>query len=242
MNNHNDIRSLAQYNIDVHDIHKAEGLNIWRKLYLSFLNKIDYQSIVEIGAGTPYFLRALQEKERFAIDGGIRWKEDFNKLGVKFFHLDLDYDAFPSELKVDVAVCSDVFEHLIFPEKTLQNINNILVPNGLLFSHVPNEFTFKKMINIMFKNDTSVVFHKQCLEHNDPHFRRFTKTGFEYFLNICFKYNLFISDLNFNKRATWFNKLGLKVPFTFQSGPTFVSTNNKQRYEELVSVKNKLSI
>jgi hypothetical protein len=229
--------TLADYNIN---IHHSKGIGSWRMLYKSFLDQLSFNSIVEIGAGPPLFLSEIKCPRRIAIDGGDRWKKEYDELGIEFVRINLDKDNLPDVGKIDVAVCSDVFEHLIYPDRTLAYIHKMIQDDGILFSHVPNEFSFRKTLSIMMGRSESLYFHKFCNEYNDPHLHRFTKVGFKKFLEKEFKYNLFISDLRYNLKAKILKYLHLKAPYMIEGGPTFISTNNLNKFNLAKKIKNKI--
>jgi hypothetical protein len=139
--------SLAKYNID---IHVPEGLVGWRLLYLRILEQIGPASVIEVGSGSPEFLQALKGCEkRAAIDGGERWQQQFEESGIDFYQLDLDHDPLPALTPYQVSVCSDVFEHLLYPQRTLEFLRRITASEGFLMSHVPNEFRLAKTVKVM---------------------------------------------------------------------------------------------
>ncbi|MDY0194461.1 MAG: methyltransferase domain-containing protein [Sulfurovaceae bacterium] len=231
--------SLAKYNIE---IHKDKGVGYWRNLYLEFIELMDFDSIIEFGSGSPSFLNKIEAKRKVALDSGDKYIKSFNESGIEFHELDFDKDIMPDLGTFDIAICSDVFEHLLYPDKTLYNIKTSLTKKGILFSHVPNEFTFKKTIQVMLGISESLYFHKNCEEYSDPHLHRFTKTGYEKFLKLHFKYNLFISDLKYNSKLKLLNFLKIPIPYTFQNGPTFISTNDLNSYNHMIDLKRKLSL
>jgi SAM-dependent methyltransferase len=217
-------RSLADMNMDVH---RPKRLGGWRQLYLQLLHKIEYHSIAEIGAGSPDFLKAINGNvRRIAIDGGSRYQDEFITAGVEFHVADLDRDPFPDIGPVDVAVCSDVFEHLIWPERTLGAISNILGEHGILISHVPNEFVFWKTIKIMLGCDEAMYSHPHCEEWFNPHLRRFTNKGYLKFLKLHFQHNVYISHLRKSRLIALLDPAGTKLPYAFQFGPAYISTND----------------
>ena len=108
-------------------------------LYLKILNNIKLDKVLEIGSGSPEFLIKVKANSKFAFDGGIKFKEEFIKNNINFTKIDLDHDEFPKIKNLDLIVSSDVFEHLIYPEK-LYFTYKALNENGILISHVPNEF------------------------------------------------------------------------------------------------------
>jgi len=236
--NQKEAKSLANYNIEVH---RPKGAGRWRMLYAEFMKRLEINSIVEFGSGSPDFLKTVYASRKVAIDGGDRWKNDFKEAGIEFVKIDMDFEDFPDIGKFEVAVCSDVFEHLLYPDKTLKAIKRCLFDDGILFSHVPNEFTFKKTVQIMLGISNSSYFHKHCQEFNDPHLHRFTKIGYEKFLETEFKYNVFIADMRFNKTAMFLRRIGISVPYAFQGGPTFVSSNNEDVIGNVKDIKRMLS-
>jgi len=231
--------SLAEFNIK---IHQPKGLSSWRKLYLKFVEHIMPESITEVGSGSADFLIALPKKiKKTAIDGGERFKKDFLQAGIKFFCCDLDHDNLPKINKQALIICSDVFEHLLYPERTLKWIHYSLSPNGIFISHVPNEFVLKKTLRVMLGNAESNIYsHAHCSEYNHPHLHRFTDIGFKKFLDYKFKYNIKITELRYGKLPKTIKYIGFKVPYMFEMGPTYISTNNKEQYNKILSIKKKI--
>lgn len=222
-------------NINYHE--PTLGIGTWRSIYLKFLNKLDINSICEIGSGHPEFLDTTKAKKKLAIDYGDDFKELYEDKNIHFQNLDLDNDELNGiEEKFDAVVCSDVFEHLLRPEKTLNFCKEILNKDGLFFSHVPNEFNFRRLLKVMFFNKHSVLFHDQD-EQNNPHLRRFTNIGYKEFLEQEFKFNLYISDINYFGLKKLINSLQIPIPYGFQYGPTYISTNSKLKFLEIKSLK-----
>jgi SAM-dependent methyltransferase len=237
MNNRMESRNQAQYNVE---IHRPKGMGGWRTLYLKFIHQLKPRFIVELGSGAPDFLRAVECERKVAIDAGNTWEAEFRKVGAEFVELDLDHDELPSLGSFDVAVCSDVLEHLLFPDRTLGYLHRLVGESGVLFSHVPNEFSLAKTAKIMLGLSESLYFHRHCEEYNDPHLHRFTRIGFEKFLSRYFKYNLFISDIRFNIAVRLLRFAGVPIPYALQGGPTFISTNNREKFATLRDIKERL--
>ena len=230
-------KSAAQYNVDVY---QTKGMGFWRPLYVSFINELKVESVIEVGSGSADLLESVRAKRRVALDASQDLEIEYKKLGIDYYQLDLDNDEFPDIYSFDVAVCSDVFEHLLYPEKTLRNIYSILKPEGIMLSHVPNEFTFRKTVKVMLGISDSVYFHPHCDEYCDPHLHRFTKIGYKRFLDYYFKYNLLISDMRYNWKAKVLKALRVPVPYAFETGPTYASTNDYDIYVKLKNLKTKL--
>lgn len=222
-------------------VHRWKGVGAWRALYLWFLRRLDPTSIVEFGCGDPAFLQLVgPEWERIAIDGNDRLRSEYEKLGIGFYRMDLDRDGLPAEIRdIGVAVCSDVFEHLIFPTSLLEKIEHCLGRNGVLFSHVPNEFQWRRTLRILLGR-RAAVYHHGAEEWNDPHLRRFTDLGYRRFLAQRFRYNLKINDLRYRGWARVLSGCRLPVPYGLEGGPTYASTNDPEVFRRLASIKENL--
>lgn len=233
------VRSVRRFNSEVH---RPSGIGSWRLLYLSFIVALDVQSVVELGSGDPAFLIALPSSlRRVALDGSDSFQHDFIDHGIEFYPFDFDNESPPVPLKdFDVAICSDVFEHLLYPERSLDLLFAMLARGGLLFSHVPNEFHYKKTIRAMMGWTNSVYFHDHCEDWNNPHLRRFTDLGFRRFLERRFHYNLCLTDLKYSRLARLANRLGFRVPYCLEKGPTYASTNSEETFYKLVGIKGHL--
>lgn len=216
---------------------ERKGIGGWRKLYLAFIEELAPHTIAEFGAGSPDFLSQIEARRRVAVDVGTRFAGEFSRLGIEFVERDLERDTSLDLGLVDVAVCSDVFEHLIHPARALSRIAETLRPAGILFSHVPNEFRLGHQLAVMMGKRESVLFHEGSKEWDDPHFRRFSDTGFRAFLTQRFAHNLVLTDLRYGGAARWLRTFGVRVPYCLQGGPTYASTNDRATYERLRELK-----
>jgi SAM-dependent methyltransferase len=174
-----------------------------------------------------------------AVDVGRRYAEDFASRGIEFACRDLEKDGLDDLGPVDVAICSDVFEHLINPAAALDRIADVLGESGILFSHVPNEYRLGHIVRVMLSRSETVLFHKGKGAHewSDPHFRRFSDTGYRSFLSQRFAHNLKLSDLRYGWPARLVCRLGMAVPYCLQGGPTYASTNDPRIFERLIELK-----
>lgn len=220
---------------------QPKGVGGWRGLYLRFIDLLAPASIVEFGAGAPDFLARIEAERRIAVDIGERFSRQFAEHNIEFFHRDLETDAVSDIGQADVAVCSDVFEHLIIPAVALHKIATALRPSSVLFSHVPNEFRLGHTVKVMIGRKSSLLFHAASSEWDDPHVRRFTDLGYRAFLAREFKFNLRLTDLRYGRSARWMRRLGLNVPYSLQGGPTYASTNQETTYERLIELKKEIA-
>ncbi|MBN1548048.1 MAG: class I SAM-dependent methyltransferase [Syntrophaceae bacterium] len=219
------------------------GLGGWRALYLEFIKHMRPDSLVEIGSGDPAFLIESMKhiKRATGIDANQNLKELYSRANIDLELIDFNQDQIPTlATKYDVAVCSDVFEHLLFPDRVLSFIETHINERGVLFSHVPNEYSLNKTLKVMLGLRQSVYFHKSSSEWDNPHLRRFTEKGYENFLKQAFSYNLKLTDLRYNRMTRMISRLGLSIPYCLQGGPTYASTKDLSVYQSLKAIKEKL--
>lgn len=217
-----------------------KGVGGWRALYLEIIAALKPEAVIELGSGAPDFLLRTGASRAIAVDLGDRYKDVFEAAGVRFLQRDLDRDRLADVGQVDLAICSDVFEHLIHPMFALDSIAEILPPAGVLLSHVPNEYRLGPALGIMLGRRETTQFHTASREWDDPHFRRFSERGYLAFLQHRFRYNLPLADLRYAGVAKWLGRLGVTPPYCLQGGPTFASCNDAATYERLVAIKVRL--
>jgi len=215
---------------------QSKGIGGWRKLYLSFIEELAPRAVIELGAGSPDFLNRLDAERRVAVDVGRAYAEAFRARGIEFACRDLERDGLADLGAMDVAICSDVFEHLINPAMALDSIAGLLGERGVLFSHVPNEYRLDRIVKVMFSRSQTVQFHAST-EWEDPHFRRFSDIGYQRFLARRFRYNLKLSDLRYGRAARLLRRLGVRVPYCLEGGPTYASTNDAEVFARLTELK-----
>ncbi len=80
----------------------------------------------------------------------------------------------------DWAVCSDAFEHLVDPLGLAREIRRVLRPGGRLLCHVPNEFSYKSLLQIVrCRGICNRGFFPGTEEWDYPHLRFFSHRGFK---------------------------------------------------------------
>lgn len=210
---------------------KLNGLGKWRSLYVKMLRDVHIDSLLEIGSGTPEFLNIFKNvRIRMAVDLNTELNFLYEQNNIEIRNLDLE--NFNSNdldhITFDYIICSDVFEHLVNPLQALKTCADLTGKNGCLISHVPNEFQFRHIFNVLFGLKKTVAFF-EANEWESPHVRFFSDTGYKEFLSRQYKYNIPLNTLTYGK----FKKILAKnncLPYTFQSGPTYLSTNCREKY------------
>jgi SAM-dependent methyltransferase len=79
----------------------------------------------------------------------------------------------------DGALCCDTFEHLLEPLALVQEIHRVLRPGARLMAHVPNEFSYKSLRQIVRGGGLcNRSFFPGAEEWEYPHLRFFSHAGF----------------------------------------------------------------
>ena len=103
----------------------------------------DRNTMFDAGCGTGHLLAAMAR--RFS---DIKlYGADFSDEGLavskktapsaEFFHLDL-YNLPDGYQQYDIVLCSEVLEHLLYPDTALENLKKLVAPKGVLLLTVPN--------------------------------------------------------------------------------------------------------
>lgn len=174
------VSSPLQYN-------SKEGLNEFysdRELVESYLDQefykrlvdflaargVDYggKRIADVGCGTGGLLKHVISLHPKSLTG-FEYSE--NALGiarsqvpdVQFQYLDI-YEPAPDDLEFDVIFCVEVLEHLLYPDKALRNIVQILGSQGVALLTVPNGRidTFDGHINFWSPESWRVFLQQNC--------------------------------------------------------------------------------
>jgi len=118
----------------------------WSDIYNNFLeinkNIKNGDSILDIGCGWAQALLFFKDKglDCYGFDPAIEAVEYGCKKGLNIKHAGLDGMNVFDNKKFDMVTMFNVLEHLANPEKSINQIKEILKPNGILAIDVPNEF------------------------------------------------------------------------------------------------------
>ena len=74
--------------VDYHE--PVQSIGTWRELYMKFINHMSINSICEIGAGNPEFLKKINIAKKYAIDLENKYEVEYNSYGIKFYKMNLD--------------------------------------------------------------------------------------------------------------------------------------------------------
>jgi len=114
------------------------------------------QTIVDIGCGEGITLekihRLFPERKVMGIDTLLENVDICNRHGCRAVQGDVNNLPFLSK-SVDFVLFMEVIEHLVHPEKAIQEIRRILVPGGRLVLVFPNDRVFKiaRILTLRFR-------------------------------------------------------------------------------------------
>jgi len=138
------------------------------------------QSIADVGCGTGHLLEYLKREFGFSKATGLDYSSEAIKVAMKKFpHFDFyEFDIYKTwHEKFDLIFCTEVLEHLLYPEEALASLISIMTDSGRLVITVPNGRidTFGGHINfwspeswdVFIKKNTKGLYSETGLIHNN---------------------------------------------------------------------------
>lgn len=126
----------------------------------NLIKKLGVQKVLDVGCGDGFILRALGEKWKGTIIGIDVDKNLASSSSLKkyrrFISLDINKNDLSKEIQLeyfDLVVLADILEHLIKPQRVLNQVIRTVIPNGHVIVSIPNsDFIPVKLIRILFPN------------------------------------------------------------------------------------------
>jgi len=121
---------------------KKDISGLWVKRFIDFLLKnfnIKYDKVLDIGCGRGEYLQEFRKRgaKVYGIDTDPFLISVCKKKKIPIKKLDLETDKFPFKDKFfDLAICSNVLEHLYNPHNLLNEVNRVL--DGTFIIMAPN--------------------------------------------------------------------------------------------------------
>lgn len=130
--------------------------------FLSYLRRYGQGgAYLDVGCGTGLMLRHLPAGA-VGIDlnprNVVRAKEHAPRARVEI--ADAEHLPFPDALFTTV-ICTEVLEHLVFPDQAVAEINRVLKPGGVFFGSVPRRSALWRLRALSSTCDANEPFHNE---------------------------------------------------------------------------------
>lgn len=99
----------------------------------------------------------------------------------------------------DTVVCSEILEHLFFPEVTLKEIHRVLKTSGRLIVTIPNLYCFRNRLSILAGKNCRFVEYPM----NQQHIRSYSLDGMIDILKKIGFHNEYYRGESFNMNFNW---------------------------------------
>ena len=161
-------------------IQKALINNFYKELF-KLIKPLKPESVLDVGCGEGFTLKKLEERKIGKKTEGIDYSDEAIRLGKQMYpELNLSignvYDLKYKDNLFDLALCTEVLEHLKDPEKAAGEIRRVS-SKYVVFS-VPND-PFFIMANFLRGK------YLKSFGNHPEHINHWTAWGFKKFLNKC---------------------------------------------------------
>ena len=132
------------YETRANEFDRKVGEHQFKKAILDFKGK----SVLDVGCGEGYFTRRLHEYFERVV--GI----DADAEQILKTPLTENTGYFPAKAEefkdepFDTILMMDILEHVDYPAKVLENMKRLLTPEGRIIIHVPNAFSFNRLLGV----------------------------------------------------------------------------------------------
>ena len=125
------------------------------------------QTIADVGCGTGHLLHYLREQAEFGKATGFDFSPEAIKIAKGLFpSFDFyEFDIYTvKDQKFDTVLCTEVIEHLLYPDVAVSNLLTMVKPGGSLLLTVPNgrTDTFEGHINFWSPESWEVFVTKSA--------------------------------------------------------------------------------
>lgn len=144
----------------------------------------DIVRILDLGCGDGVYEKMLDKRLfKYAIFDGLDISKQQIKKAKKYFRklfcVNLDSQPIPTDDRsYDIIICSELLEHLFYPEKTLSETRRVLKKDGVLLITIPNFAMIQNRISLLLGRCVSVLYPYQ-----KQHIRFFNKQSITKLLN-----------------------------------------------------------
>jgi 2-polyprenyl-3-methyl-5-hydroxy-6-metoxy-1,4-benzoquinol methylase len=144
---HNTLESMNSFYSDpqaVMDYVSPERITFYKNIINILLQhrvQLSGKSIVDVGCGTGHLLSFIKKDHEPISVTGLEYSVNAitiakNVMPEADYYL---YDIYSKPQSThDIVLCTEVLEHLLHPDKAIQNLISMAKPNGVIFITVPN--------------------------------------------------------------------------------------------------------
>jgi methionine biosynthesis protein MetW len=134
---------------------KKEELSDRLNKVLEIFANHNFCRILDIGCGDGNFSLLLKmsthAEDVYGVDISRKAVEFANLIGVKAFECDIDEEDLPFEKEsFDAIFCGELIEHLVDPDRLLDEMHRTLKPNGFAIITTPNLAAWYNRIALLF--------------------------------------------------------------------------------------------
>ena len=168
------------------DDHRSHVTRTLRQIKNQF--NINDNKVIEIGCGLARNLEHFRAtNEVCGVDGLVGAVNDVCARGIEAEFADLEQGSLPfADGSFDVVVCIDVLEHINNVKSLMMEIKRIAKDDALIILNVPNHFTLKGRLKLLFGAGMDMHnFFPGSDDWDNPHIRFFTHSGFHRLLDSC---------------------------------------------------------
>jgi methionine biosynthesis protein MetW len=142
--------------------------------YFAELGVVGEARILDVGCGNGYQLAPLAHRhEVYGLDVSAVNVGKASEKGVKAVLHDVEAPFPYPDGFFDVVVCSEILEHLFFPEKPLAECLRVLKPGGRLIVTVPNLYCLRNRLSVFLGKGAIFIEYPE----NKIHIRFFSIKG-----------------------------------------------------------------
>jgi 2-polyprenyl-3-methyl-5-hydroxy-6-metoxy-1,4-benzoquinol methylase len=234
-----DLKDFYEKSAEIYNPEKQQKISKFRRFFsrddrveimVAQLNKILLNSkgkkILDIGCGDGVYEKQLDgnlKKDNFFVGIDIsetqlsRAKTIFNETHLVNF----ENNRIPlNDGEFDYIICSEVLEHLFYPDRVISEIKRLLKPGGIFFLTTPNISCFQNRMALLFWGDSPNFNYLQ----NKEHIRFYTKKTFIKLFGVDFSLikQVGINSLLFEK---YLFPIRIIIPYFLQKLANIIAPN-----------------
>lgn len=177
-NNRDKMKAKWGMNVDYYKIPRTQLLN-----YLD-CDKFDAIKVLELGCGLGASMAKVKYDYPNSVQYGVDICSEVIDIASSFmdtYEADVENFDWPWENAFfDYVIMGDILEHLRYPDRVLEKVNELLKPNGVIVVSMPNVMHYSVMVPLL----TESKFHYEDAGILDTtHLKMYTKNEIEILIN-----------------------------------------------------------